>query len=400
MGLVSRLERGPRASISGDLWKRILGGGGSQSKAGIRVGDDVGMACAAVFACIRVVSEDVAKLPLILYRRTRDGGKERATDHPLYSLLHDRPNDWQTSFEWREMKQGHLELRGGGFSFINRVGNEVRELLPIHPDKVTVRQLSTWDVEYEIQGDSKKTRTPREILHLRGMTVDGVNGVSTLKAAREAVGLAVATERHGARFFANGARASGALKHEGTLSDEAAERLKKSTEEALTGENVHRILLLEEGMDWAQLTMTAEDSQFLETRKFQVSEIARFWRIPPHKIADLERATFSNIEHQALEYVTDSLMPRLARWEQRLNRDLLSDRERGTYFFEFLTDALLRGDTKTRYEAHQIAFLNGFKSRNEIRSQENLNPVEGGDEYRVPLNTAPAGASSQENADA
>ncbi len=394
MALLSRLERGPQASISGDLWRRILGGGGASTKAGVRVGDDVGIACAAVFACIRVVSEDVAKLPLILYRRSANGGKERATDHPLYALLHDQPNGWQTSFELREMLQGHLELRGNAFAFVNRVGREVRELIPIHPDRVSVRQGGDWELEYEVRGD--RVRTSRDILHLRGWTTDGVNGVSTLKAAREAVGLSVATERHGARLFANGAKPSGILKHGGILSDEAADRLKTSTEAALTGDNAHSILLLEEGMDWAQTTMTSEDSQFLETRKFQIAEIARFWRIPPHKIADLERATFSNIEHQALEYVTDSLMPRLARWEQRLNRDLLSERERGAYFFEFLTDALLRGDTKTRYEAHQIALLNGIRSRNEVRVQENMNPVDGGDEFRVPLNTGLADAPAPE----
>lgn len=398
MSILSRLERRPQNAITGDLWRRILNGGGMISKAGVRVTDDVGMACAAVFACVRVVSEDVAKLPLILYRRLPNGGKERATDHPLYSLMHDRPNEWQTSFELREMLQGHLELRGNAYAYVNRVGREIRELIPITPDRVTVKQREDWEVEYDIRGD--KIRTSREILHLRGLSRDGFTGMSTLEVAREAVGLAVATERHGSRLFANGAHPGGGLKHKKTLSDEAARRLKEDVERATSGENAHRFLLLEEDMDWVQFGMTSKDSQFLELRKFSVSEIARFWRIPPHKIGDLERATFSNIEHQALEYVTDSLMPRLSRWEQRLNRDLLDDRERGEFFFEFLTDALLRGDTKTRYEAHQIALLNGIKNRNEVRSQENMNPVDGGDEFRVPLNTGPAGSRENDDAEA
>jgi HK97 family phage portal protein len=394
MGLLSRLERGPRASISGDLWKRILSGGGSASTAGVRVSEEAAAACSAVFSCVRVASEDIAKLPLILYRRLSDGGKERATDHSLYRILHDRPNSWQTSFEFRQLMQVHLEFWGNAYAFINRVRGEVRELIPLHPDRVTVKQRGDWELEYDVRGD--RVRSASEILHIPGLSMDSPEGVALRKIAREAIGLAIATERHGARLFANGAKASGALKHPGSLSDEAAKRLKDSVEQAISGENVHRILLLEEGMDWTQLTMTSEHAQFLETRKFQVSEIARYFRMPPHKIADLERATFSNIEHQALEYVTDSLMPRQVRWEQRIGLQLLDEREREEYFAEFLVDALLRGDTKTRYEAHQIALLNGIKSRNEVRTQENLNPVPGGDEYRVPLNTGPAGSTAEE----
>lgn len=390
MAILSRFERAPRAAITGDLWRRILSAAGASSKAGVLITEDVALACAAVAACVRVTSEDVAKLPLILYRRLANGGKERATDHPLYSLMHDRPNDWQTSFEFRQMEQGHVEYRGNGFAYINRIGREVRELIPIHPNRVTVKQLANWQLEYDISGD--KVRRPKEILHLRGLTTDGVCGISTLSAAREAIGLAVATERHGARLFANGARASGIAKHKGVLTDPAAERLKNHIEEAIGGDNVHRVLLLEEGMEWEQLTMTSEDSQFLETRKFQTSEIARFWRIPPHKIGDLERATFSNIEHQALEYVTDSLMPRLTRWEQRLNRDLLTEAEQREFYFEFLTDALLRGDTTSRFNAYRVAIDGGWMNPNEARVKENMDPQPGLDEFRRPLNMEKVGA--------
>lgn len=396
MGILDRLERGPRAAISGDLWRKFLTGDGAVTKSGVRVSEEAASACSAVFSCVRVASEDIAKLPLILHRRLPGGGKERATDHPLYTILHDRPNSWQTSFEFRQLMQVHMELWGNAYAFINRVRGEVRELIPIHPDRVTVKQRGDWELEYDVRGD--RTRGAQEILHLPGLTMDGPEGLALRRIAREAIGLALATEQHGAQLFASGALFRGVMQHPGVLkSADAAKRMRESFDEARKN---HGTVLLEDGVTYNSMSMTAEDSQFLETRKFQVSEIARYFRMPPHKIADLERATFSNIEHQALEYVTDSLMPRQVRWEQRIGLQLLSERERGEYFAEFLTDALLRGDTKTRYEAHQIALLNGIKNRNEVRVQENMNPVRGGDEYRVPLNTEPAGSTKQEGDDA
>lgn len=383
----------PQASVSGDTWRRILSSGGSSSSAGITVNEDVAEACSAVFACVRVVSEDVAKLPLILYQRTQDGGKRKATDHPLYWLLHDSPNGWQTSFEWREMAQRNIELRGNAYSFINRVRGEVRELIPLNPDRVSVRQMERWDLEYRLAGENDP-RSARDILHVRGMSRDGITGISTLRAARDAIGAAVATQRYASRFFANGARPGLVVKHPGQLSPVAAKRLKDSIDEATGGTKQFGTLVLEEAAEVAPMQMNSDDAQLLEMRQFQVPEIARFFRIPPHKIQDLMRSTNNNIEHQSLEYVQDTLAARLVRFEQRLSRDLLSERERREFFFEFNVDGLLRGDTLSRYSAHQIAFLNGFKSRNEIRVQENLNPVEGGDEFRVPLNTGPAGSTS------
>lgn len=351
------------------------------------------MRVGAVYSCIRIIAEDIAKLPLLLFRRTKNG-KERATDHPLYSLLHDAPNDWQTSYEWREMMAGHLELRGNAYCWIVRVGNEIRELIPIHPDHVEVKQDDRYRVTYKVQKHSREV-TSRDILHLRGLSSDGFSGMSTLTAAREAVGLAIATERHGARLFANGAKASGIATHQGTLSDPAADRLKKSIEDSISGDNLHRVLLLEEGLQWTQLSMTSEDSQFIETRKFQLSEIARFWRIPPHKIGDLERATFSNIEHQDIEYGKDSLLPRLTRMEQRYNLGLLAQLERKEFFFGHLMDAQLRGDTKTRYEAYDRAIRAGFMSPNEAREKENWNTVDGLDEYRREANTEKVGSEAE-----
>lgn len=372
----------------------MLSAGGRSTKSGVSVSEGGALTASALYGAVRIFSEDVAKLPLILYRRLPGRGKERATDHPLYSILHDAPNDWQTSFEWRHHQQAHQELRGESFCYVNRVGREVRELIPLETSRVTVRQLANWDIEYDVRGD--KVRKASEILHVRGFTLDGLKGVSILKYAAETLGLTLATQNHGAKLFANGARASGALRHPETLSDGAAERLKRSVEENLSGDNVHRILLLEEGMEWTQLTMTAEDSQFLETRKFQLREFARFFRIPPHKLADLEQATFSNIEHQSREYVDDSLMPRLVRWEQRLNRTLLTPAERKEFYVEFLVDNLLRGDTKTRYAAYKTAIDTGWMNPNEARERENMNREPGLDEFRRALNTEPVGSKPRE----
>lgn len=389
MGLLARLER-PQAATEAETIGRILRGALGGTASGVAVSPDSALRCAAVFACVRVLAEDVAKVPLILYRRTASGGKERATDHPLYPVLHDRPNPWQTSFEFREMMQGHLELRGNAFAFINRVGGRVQELLPIHPDRVSAKQEADYSLSYKVQGNPDPFPAER-ILHLRGLSSDGVTGMTPISLGREAVGLALAAEQHGARLFGNGARPGGILEHPGKVSAEAATRLKTSFEEMHGGRNVHRTALLEEGLKWTQIGMTSEDAQFLETRKYQRSEIAALFRVPPHKIGDLEKATFSNIEQQSLEYVGDSLQPRVTRWEQRLAASLLTPVERKTYYVSFLLEGLLRGDTKARYEAYGRAILDGWMNRNEARLREDLDPVEGLGEFLQPLNMTPAG---------
>jgi HK97 family phage portal protein len=392
-GLRSYVARVWNALTSADQLEYMIRGY-STTRSGMHVTADTALACAAVNACVRVVSEDVAKLPLILYRRLPDGGKERATEHPLFRLLHSRPNAWQTSFEFREMMQGHLELRGNAYAMKVTSGRRVLELVPIHPDRVTVKQDTNFTLRYTVTPTGDEF-TAGQILHLRGMSSDGFTGMSTLNHAREAVGLAKATERHGATMFGNGARPGGILSHPARLSPEAAKRLKEQWDDAHSGDNANGTAILEEGMSWAQMGMTSEDSQFLETRKFQRSEIASFFRIPPHMIGDLERATFSNIEHQGQEYVRGSLDPRLQRWTQRLNADLLTPAEQEEYFFEFLTDALLRGDTKARYDAYSTAITNGFMSRNEARVRENLNPAPGLDEFLQPLNMGTATATPE-----
>ncbi len=378
--------------------------GGEDSAASIRVSPETAERASAVYACVRVRSEDVGKLPLILYRRRTDGGKDRATTHPLYRLVHDRPNGWQTSFDFRQTMQRSLELRGNAYAWKEKDNRgRVIALWPIHPDRVTVKvNPETRGLFYEIRPASyepggKTVILPRrDILHIAGPSDDGIVGKSTITMAREAIGLSLAAEKHESKTFANGARLGGILMHPGKLDQTAQDRILTSWTSNFSGpENVGKTALLGEGMKFEAVAMTNEDAQFLELRGVQTAEIARFFRIPPHKIGDLSKATFSNIEHQALEYVTDSLMPQLVRWEQRLTQDLLDDEEIAQgYFFEFLVDGLLRGDIKSRYEALNIARNAGIINANEWREKENLNPIpaaDGGSEYWRPQNMGVAG---------
>lgn len=377
--------------------------GGDESASSIHVSPESAERASAVYACVRVVSEDVAKLPLILYRRRADGGKDRATDHPLYRMMHDRPNGWQTSFDFRQTVQRALELRGNGYGWKEKDGRgRTLAIWPLHPGRVSVKvNPDTRALFYEVRPASwepggKTVLLPkRDVLHIAGPSDDGIVGKSTIQCAREAVGLALAAEKHQAKVFGNGARLSGILTHPGKLDQSSQDNILKSWTANFSGpENVGKTALLGEGMKFEAVAMTNEDAQFLELRGAQTAEIARFFRIPPHKIADLSKATFSNIEHQALEYVTDSLMPRLVRWEQRLTHELLDETEIDQgYFFEFLVDGLLRGDIKSRYEALNIARNAGVINADEWRALENMNPLPDGkgEDYWKPVNMGIAG---------
>lgn len=375
--------------------------GGGLATSGVHVTPDRAMQQAAVYACVRVLSESVASLPLVMYHRRRDGGRERATDHPLYTIVHDAPNGMMTAFEWVEMMVAHLALRGNHYNLISRAGDgKVLELLPLHPDRVRPGLTPAGEVVYEYTSEDGKrvlqVYRQDDVLHVPSLSFNGVLGITPISYQRDTIGAAIATADHGARMFRNGARVGGVLKHPGKLSEEAARRLKQSWEEAHTGDNAFKTALLEEGMEWEQLGMTNADAEFLASRKFQRSEIAGIFRVPPHKIGDLERATFSNIEHQALEFVTDTLLPYLRRIEGRLRLSLLTPSERKRYFFEFLVDGLLRGDAKSRFERYQIGLQNGIYSANEVRALENMNPRDGGDAYMVPLNMSTEGDQQEE----
>ncbi len=394
----------PRAELTAmglDEMLRHISQGLGGTASGAVVTPDSAMRVVAVFAAVRVISEALAQVPLITYRRTGEARK-RATDHWLYSLLHDAPNQWQTSFEWREMMQAHVSLRGNAFSFKVRVRDETRELLPLHPDRVVVRQHDDWRLTYTISlPDGTRAEVPAaDILHIRGFSQNGFTGVSPIRLAREALGLAIETERHGAQLFGNAARPGGVLTTEQKLDDKQVKQLTESWHDAMTGKNRLKTAILDAGVSYQQIALSNEDAQFLETRKFQRNEIATLFRLPPHMIGDLERATFSNIEQQALEFVVYSMGPHYKRWEQAISMQLLSRGERAEIFAEFLVDGLLRGDSKSRHQAHSLALRDGWRNVNEVRGIENLNPIEGGDIYRAAVNVyGEAGLERRETPD-
>jgi HK97 family phage portal protein len=390
MGLLDRLFSRKAVVSSENLLEQYLRG--STSAAGAAVTTVTAMRVAAVYSCVRVIAETIASLPLHMYRRLPNG-KERVPEHPLYRLLHSDPNPWQTAFEFREMMQAHLCLRGNAYAIISWDGDRiVRELLPIHPDRVQVTQRADMSLVYDITGASGAAVSfpQEEILHVRGLSSDGIVGRSVLSDAREVIGVASATQDYASRLFANDATPGVIIKHPARLGPEASKNLKASWDAAFSGSaNARRTAVLEEGMTIERLSMTADDSQFLETRKFTRSEISGIFRVPPHLIGDLDRATFSNIEHMGIDFVTHCIRPWLVRWEQALSKALIVAPQ--TYFPEFNVDALLRGDIKSRYEAYAVGRNWGWLSANDIRSLENLNPVDDGDEYLQPLNMVRAG---------
>lgn len=378
---VSASTPGPASNF----WYSSVPAGGTTS--GEHVDADIAMRVAAVYACVRVLSEAVASLPLKLYRRREDGGKEVAGEHSLYGLLHDSPNGWMTSFEFVEQMMYHLCLRGNSISEKAYGSNgAINQLLPIHPERVLkTRMLGSYIIEYTYINDAgeKDTLTSHDVLHVRGLSSDGQWGFSPITLQRNAIAFAIGAEKFGASLWKNGVKPSGTLQVPGQLSDQAYARLRDSVahEHGSSG-NANKPMILEEGTTWSQISMTNEDAQFLETRKFQLAEIARIFRVPPHMIQDLERATFNNIEHMSLDFVTHSLRPWLVRIEQAIKRDLI--RQSNLYFAEFTVDALLRGDTQSRYEAYASAIQNEWMSANEVRLRENMNPRAGGDDYRNP----------------
>lgn len=392
-GVLVRLLRpggGERRSVS--VVSGWRGSALAGTASGVAVTPEGSLASAAVFACVRVLAESIASLPLLVYERV-GRGKERAPGHPLYSLLHDAPNPEITSFEWRETLVGYVALWGNGHSQIEWLnGGRPGALWPLRPDRVSMKREGGRLV-YLYEGEGGRQRLVGEdVLHVRGLGGNGLEGYSPIRLAREAIGLGMAAQEYGARFFSNDATPGGLLMHPGVLGDEAHLNLQKSWDARHQGVGrSHRVTILEEGMSYQQVGIPPQDAQFLETRKYQRAEIASIFRVPPHLIGDLERATFSNIEHQSIEFVTHTIRPWLVRIEQGLSRALLSPAERQRYSIEFLIDGLLRGDTVSRNQAYAIAVQNGWMNRNEVRERENLNAFEGGDEFLLPLNMAQQG---------
>ena len=368
---------------------------GMPTATGREVSADSAMTMTAVWACVRILSETVASLPLVLYRRLPNGGKERAPDHPLYPVLHDRPNPEMTSMEFREALMGHLALWGNAFAEIQRqpATGDVLALWPLRPDRMKIERGPDGRLVYVYRLTEGKDKIFERslILHLRGLSPNGIQGYSPLDVAREAIGLGLAAEEFGARFFGNGAVPGLVLQHPGVLGDDAHKRLRMSWEDRHSGlENAQRVAILEEGMTVEKIGIPPEDAQFLETRKFQVQEVARIFGVPLHMIADLDRATFSNIEQQSIDFVTRTVRPWTGRIEQRMGASLIAAVEQERYFVEHVLEGLLRGDIASRYAAYSIGRQWGWLSANDVRTIENMNPVEGLDQYLMPLNMVDA----------
>lgn len=346
---------------------------------------------ATVFACTKVLSEAIGQLPLILYKRLARG-KERAKDHYLYPILHSLPNSELTSAEIRMILMGHAVIWGNAYAQLIRNGaGQIVEWWPLNPSLMTVQRAPNGKLvyEYNSQADGHIVFLKDEIFHLRGFGGDGMGGYSVIKQARIMFEGVEATSSYGSKFYENGARPGMIMQHPGKLSQKAYEKLIDSWEARHAGiANSHRIAILEEGMTVAEVGIPPSDAQFLETRRFQRAEISALFRVPLHMINDLERSAFSNIEQQSLEFVIYTLGPWLALWEQAIYRDFFTELERKRYFAEFLVDGLLRGDTLSRYQAHQIAILGGFLTPNEAREMDNRNPLDGGDDLLLPMNTS------------
>jgi len=360
-----------------------------RTSSGMKVSADHAMRLAAVYACVRILSETMASLPITVYRQRSDGGKDKDTSHWLYRLLAKHPNRFQNPFEWREMLQGHLVLRGNAYcQIVTNARGEIDELLPIHPDRIRIDVLPSGDYRYRVTDRfGQESVFPREsIWHLRGLSSDGLLGLSPIDLARESLGMALAAQDYGARFFTNDAKPTGGwIEFPGSFKDSEAKRVfRESYQAAQSGANRGKVLVLENGMKFHEVGVTNRDAQFLELRKFQITDIARLFRVPPHMIADLERATFSNIEQQSLEFVMHTMTPWAERWEASIASALLLDDDEVEAEFNFAN--LMRGDATSRSTYYQSGIQNGWLTRNEARVSENLNPIDGLDEPLRPLN--------------
>lgn len=367
-----------------------------RTTSGKPVNERTAMQTTAVYACVRILAEAVASLPLHVYEYQDDGGKKLVYDHPLYYLLHDEPNPEMTSFVFRETLMSHLLIWGNAYAQIIRDGaGRVLGLYPLLPDKMEVQRDDKGNIYYVYSRNSDENPTFKEygniklkaedVLHIPGLGFDGLIGYSPIAMAKNAVGMTLACEEYGASFFANGANPGGVLEHPGVLKDPS--KVRESWNSVYRGvSNAHKIAVLEEGMKYQQIGIPPEEAQFLETRKFQINEIARLYRIPPHMVGDLDKSSFSNIEQQSLEFVKYTLDPWVIRWEQSLQRSLLLPGEKGKYFIKLNVDGLLRGDYQSRMNGYAVGRQNGWFSANDIREMENMNPIpdeEGGNLYLI-----------------
>ena len=381
----------PKNVSVGSAYRFFFGG----STAGKNVTERSSMQMTAVYSCVRVLAEAVAGLPLHLYNYTDSGGKDKALEHPLYFLLHDEPNPEMTSFVFRETLMTHLLLWGNAYAQLIRNGRgEVVGIYPLMPNRVSVNRDDKGNIYYKylrgledahLNKENEVILLHSEVLHIPGLGFDGLVGYSPIAMAKNAIGMAIACEEYGAKFFANGATPGGILEHPGVVKD--PERVRASWNSAFGGSaNANKVAVLEEGMKYTPISISPNEAQFLETRKFQINEIARIFRVPPHMVGDLEKSSFSNIEQQSLEFVKYTLEPWLIRWEQSLVRSLILPGDKGKYFIKFNVDGLLRGDYESRMNGYATARQNGWMSANDIRALENLYQIseeDGGNLYLI-----------------
>ena len=392
----------PENRTAGSGYTFFFGG----TSAGKLVTERSAMQMTAVYSCVRILAEAIAGLPLHLYRYNGDGGKEKAIDHPLYRILHDEPNPEMSSFVFRETLMTHLLLYGNAYAQVIRNGKgEVIALYPLMPNKMSVdRNPEDGRLYYTYNRSSEEAPTmpnstvvlqAHDVLHIPGLGFDGLVGYSPIAMAKNAIGMAIACEEYGAKFFANGAAPGGVLEHPGTIKD--PQRVRESWQSTFGGSgNANKIAVLEEGMKYTPIGISPEQAQFLETRKFQINEIARIFRVPPHMVGDLEKSSFSNIEQQSLEFVKYTLDPWVVRWEQSIMRMLLSPEEKKRYFVKFNVEGLLRGDYASRMNGYATARQNGWMSANDIRELENMDRIpaeDGGDLYLINGNMLPLGSA-------
>ena len=415
MGFLSGIFKSrdaPKNRTAGSAYSFFPG----MSSSGKRVNERTAMQTSAVYACVRVISESVASLPLHVYRYNGDGGKEKAIDHPLYRLLHDEPNAEMTAYSFFEVALTHLLLWGNFYAQIIRNGKgEVLGLYPLMPDRMKVDRDENRRLyyEYTVSSDDPPTNKdatvvlkPEDVLHIPGLSFDGLVGYSPIAMAKQSIGLSIAAEEFGSKFYANSAVPSGILEHPGILKD--PKKVRDSWMSTFGGSaNSNKVAVLEEGMKYTPISINPSEAQFLDTRKFQVTEICRIFRVPPHMVADLDKSSFSNIEQQSLEYVQYTLRPWLTRIEQAMFRRLFSEEEKKAYFIKFNVDGLLRGDYQSRMSGYSVGIQNGFLSPNDVRELENMDLIPdelGGNRYlcngnMIDIGSAGRSAEPQENTD-
>ena len=382
----------PQDALYGSGYSFMFG----RTVAGQSVNERSALQMSAVYACVRILAESIASLPLHFYKYNDAGGKEKAVDHPLYWLLHDEPNPEMSSFSFRETLMTHLLLWGNAYAQIVRNGRgEVIALYPLMPDRMVVDRDARGRIYYEYTRSDSDANTlgkkssvilsPEDVFHIPGLGFDGLVGYSPIAMAKQAIGMGLACDEYGAAFYQNGAQPGGVLEHPNVVKD--PKRVRESWNAIYQGSrNAHRIAVLEEGMTYKPISISPEQAQFLETRKFQIDEIARIFRVPPHMIGDLEKSSFSNIEQQSLEFVKYTLAPWISRWEQAIQRSLLLMSERTRYFARFNVEGLLRGDYQSRMNGYAVARQNGWMSANDIRELESLDLIpaeQGGDLYLI-----------------